>query len=57
MASSKIATSSALVAALTVSQAAGAQAFDGADAVALIIGLVGLFVIIFAGLGWYSRRV
>lgn len=35
----------------------GAAAFDGADAVALIIGLVLLFILLCAGLGWYSRRV
>jgi len=57
MDASKVAGSAALMAALTVSQAAGAQAFDGADAVALIIGLIMAFVLIFAGLGWYSRRV
>lgn len=37
--------------------AQGAQAFDGADAVALIIGLILFFIILCAGLGWYSRRV
>ena len=57
MANSKIAGSAALVAVLTVAQASGAYAFDGADAVALIIGLILAFVMIFAGLGWYSRRV
>ena len=35
----------------------GVAAFDGADAVALIIGLILAFIIICAGLGWYSRRV
>jgi hypothetical protein len=54
---SQVAGSATVVAALTVAQASGAHAFDGADAVALIIGLILAFVIIFAGLGWYSRRV
>lgn len=40
-----------------LSLAQGAEAFDAADAVALIIGLILAFIMICAFLGWYSRRV
>lgn len=33
-----------------------AAAFDGGDAVMLIIGLIALVVVIFAVLGWVARR-
>ncbi|KCV73318.1 hypothetical protein H696_00859 [Fonticula alba] len=37
--------------------APGAAAFGVADTFALLIGLALLFIMICAGLGWYSRRV
>jgi len=33
-----------------------AHAWDGGDTVALLLGLVLLFVVTCAGLGWWSRR-
>jgi len=39
-----------------VSAAGSAAKWDAGDTIALLIGLVLLFVAICAGLGWYSRR-